>query len=239
MRDTLQILQEIKQSKKFYEGLNTSIEGCSCERCLVSRYRHIHDPELMDEGHIYWDYLKYCISKVVLDGLWLEFGVGRGATIDFIAENNNGKQITGFDSFEGLPEEWKLSDSLVYSKGKYSLSGTLPAVKNKNVKIEKGYFAETLSSFLFKNKQKAAFIHIDCDLYSSTLFVLNTLHNHNKLVAGTIILFDELYNYQYFEEHEFKAFKEFFSRTGLKYQWIAHTESPVVWNGNQAALIIE
>lgn len=238
LQHTLEILKEIKASKKFTEGFNNSIEGCKCERCLVSRYRHTSQPELIDITHSYWDYLKFCISQVSINGLWLEFGVGKGTTIDFIAERADGRTIVGFDSFEGLPEDWKMSDSLTYLKGHYALSGNIPTVKNKNVKLVKGYFHETLPEFLSKNDQACALVHIDCDLYSSTLYVLKTLHAYRKLVKGTVILFDEIYNYQYFENHEFKAFQEFFSTTDIHYTWIAHTSSPVVWNGNQAAIVI-
>src|SRR5687768_3647445 len=105
MRDTFQILQEIKNSKKFTEGFNTSLEGCRCDRCLVSRYRHTSEPENLDPTHSYWNYLRYCISQVKIEGLWLEFGVGMGSTFNFIAENNNLCKMTGFDSFDGLPED--------------------------------------------------------------------------------------------------------------------------------------
>lgn len=238
VQDTYQILQEIKQSQKFTEGFNASVDGCRCERCVVSRYRHTSDPELMDTTHSYWEYLAYCCSQVTLNGLWMEFGVGKGSTIDFIASHSFGRPVYGFDSFEGLPEEWKMSDSLTYAQGKYSLNGSLPHVKSKNVVFERGMFENTLPEFLKTTDLSCALVHMDCDLYSSTLFVLQTLHAHNKLVPGTLILFDELYNYQYFQNHEFKAFTEFFSTSGLSYRVIAHTESPVVWNGNQAAVEI-
>src|SRR5688500_2905006 len=112
--NTFQILKEIKQSRKFTEGFNTSVEGCRCERCVISRYRHTSDPDLMDTSHTYWEYLAYCMSQVTLNGLWLEFGVGKGSTIDFIAGHSFGRTVVGFDSFEGLPEDWKMSDSLTY-----------------------------------------------------------------------------------------------------------------------------
>jgi hypothetical protein len=238
MKDTFQILQEIKKSKKFTEGFNTSIEGCRCERCVVSRYRHTSEPERMDPSHSYWDYLKYCISQARIKGMWMEFGVGMGSTIEFISNNNISVNVIGFDSFEGLPEEWKMSDTLTYPKGRYSLNGTLPPVKSSNVEFITGYFSDTLPYFLQKQTEPCAFVHIDCDLYSSTMYVLQTLNKFDKLVSGTVILFDELYNYQYFQRHEFKAFKEFFEESGIEYSFIAHTESPVVWNGNQAAIMI-
>jgi hypothetical protein len=59
-----------------------------------------------------------------------------------------------------------------------------------------------------------------------------------RIVSRTVILFDEFYNYQYFEGDEFKAFRETFSKNRISYRWLAHTESAVDWNGNQAALVV-
>lgn len=238
-QDTYEILKQIKQSPKFTEGFNTSVDGCRCERCVISRYRHTSQPELMDTSHSYWEYMRFCLSAVSINGLWLEFGVGKGSTIDFIASNSHGRTVVGFDNFEGLPEDWKMSDALTYLQGHYSLNGTMPPVKSNNVVLVRGMFQDTLPDFMERNRQQcAAFVHIDCGLYGSTLYVLNTLHTYRKLVPGTVVLFDELYNYQYFHEHEFRAFSEFFTASGLRYSWLAHTESPVVWNGNQAAIVI-
>ncbi len=237
---TSEILKGLKASKKFTEGLNVSLEGCKCERCMVSKYRHTSEPNLIDWAHSYWQYLDFCISQVHLNGLWLEFGVGKGSTIDYIAGKASVQTLIGFDSFDGLPEDWKMSDTLTYLKGHYALNGTMPPVKSNNVRLVRGTFENTLPEFLERNNnQVCAFVHLDCDLYSSTLFVLNTLHAHAKLVKGTVLLFDDLYNYQYFDQHAFKAFHEFFTNSGLKYSWLAHTSSPVVWNGNQAAIVID
>ena len=40
------------------------------------------------------------------DGLFLEFGVYKGTSINFISSLIPDKKIYGFDSFGGLPEEW-------------------------------------------------------------------------------------------------------------------------------------
>src|SRR5690606_18486008 len=101
IHETAELLKGISKSRRFTEGFNTSVEGCRCERCVISRYRHTGDPELMDTSHSYWDYLAYCISRVEVNGLWLEFGVGKGTTIDFIAARADGRRVIGFDSFDG------------------------------------------------------------------------------------------------------------------------------------------
>jgi hypothetical protein len=51
------------------------------------------------------------------------------------------------------------------------------------------------------------------------------------MVPGTILLFDEYYNYPQYEDHEHKAFMEFVERRNLKYKFIAFNGQ-----GKQAAV---
>jgi len=55
------------------------------------------------------EHLAFAVSKVdpklLHDGLFAEFGVGGGYTINLIADHTKAK-VHGFDSFEGLPESW-------------------------------------------------------------------------------------------------------------------------------------
>lgn len=179
---------------------------------------------LADAGHK--SYLKKCTDSVVIDGLWLEFGVYRGRTICNISENTE-KIVYGFDSFEGLHEEWDKNNP----KGIYTLNGVIPegAIDGedsqspyrmkpwpKNVKLIKGFFEETLPKFLEENKEDIAFLHIDSDLYSSCKTILNLLNGRIK--ENTIIAFDEMIGYEKFREHEIKAFAEFLLETGFDYE---------------------
>jgi hypothetical protein len=52
-----------------------------------------------------------------------------------------------------------------------------------------------------------ALLHIDCDLYSSTKTIFELLSD--RIVPGTVIVFDELVNYPAFKKHEVLAFYEF------------------------------
>lgn len=58
------------------------------------------------------------------------------------------------------------------------------------------------------------------------------------ILSGTVILFDEFYNYQNYQDYEYRAFLDFIKITKLPYKWIAHTDSFVDWNGNQGALVV-
>jgi hypothetical protein len=141
------------------------------------------------------------------DGLILEFGVFSGTTVNRIATVTN-KTVYGFDSFEGLPEDW------VGGMNKGYFKCDLPKV-NDNVELVIGWFNETLEGFLEKHDEKIAFCHVDCDLYSSSKYILDTLKD--RFQSGTNILFDELANYGGYENHEYKAFIEFLSDENNEY----------------------
>src|ERR1019366_9352955 len=74
-------------------------------------------------------------------GLYLEFGVYSGLTINHIAKQVE-QTVYGFDSFAGLPERWR--DSLGAGHFKVQL---LPKVM-PNVTLVKGWFDQTLPEFL-------------------------------------------------------------------------------------------
>jgi len=155
--------------------------------------------------------LEYALEQISdSSGLYLEFGVHRGVSINHIANHVKPKIVYGFDSFEGLPEDWERGSS-VYKKGHFDLEGSLPDVVN-NVELIKGFFENTLEPWVKHHNKNISFLHIDCDLYSATRFVLKTL---NHLISpGTIIVFDELCDwkesgiYPAWEEGEWKALNE-------------------------------
>lgn len=149
-------------------------------------------------------------------GLFLEFGVYSGKTINTIAEAVPDQLVYGFDSFEGLPEVWRTG----YEKGTFQ-TDTLPEIK-KNVVLVKGWFDEKLPAFLKKHLEPCAFIHIDCDLYSSTKTVLSLLKD--RIVEGTVIVFDEYFNYPGWQEGEYRAFQEFIEENHLNYEYLAYVE---------------
>jgi hypothetical protein len=157
--------------------------------------------------------------------LWLEFGVASGKTINYISNFTN-DIVYGFDSFEGLPEKWR--DTC--DKGAFSMHGNLPNV-NKNVKLIKGLFQDTLSEFLNIHNQPISFIHMDADLYSSTKFVLDAIKT--RLDKDCIIIFDEMVNYPGFDGDtgELKAFYEFINENKVDYEWIGMNGVPFGMEG--------
>lgn len=161
-------------------------------------------------------YYNYVLDKVAgKDGLYLEFGVYKGGSINYISNRIGDNIIYGFDSFEGLPEGWLPG----YSQGKFDEKGMMPQV-NKNVILVKGWFNETLPEFIKGHREEqCAFINIDCDLYSSAKCVLSLLSDH--IGKGTIICFDELAGQIGWQDDEYKALMEFMEETGKKFRYIA------------------
>ncbi len=150
------------------------------------------------------------------DGLFLEFGVRKGDSINRLAGMRPEVQFYGFDSFYGLPEAW----GAMGKAGVMSVQGRVPHVR-PNVSIVKGLFEDTLPAFLAQHPGKSvSFVNIDCDLYSSTRTVLR--HLAPRMRAGTVIVFDELYNYPGWQECEYKAFMEFVAENGVAFDYIGY-----------------
>ncbi len=164
---------------------------------------------------------------VSVDGMYLEFGVRSGTSINFIAAYNQTKTIYGFDSFEGLPEAW----NFYAQAGTFSLGGVMPKC-NANVQLIKGWFDKTLPEFLKQHSEKCAFVHIDSDIYSSAKTVFNELGD--RIVPGTVIEFDEYFDRPNWQNGEFKAFHEFRDERELGYEYIGYCN-----NGPQCAVKIK
>ena len=154
------------------------------------------------------------------DGLWLEFGVFRGRSINFLSHYC--KKIYGFDSFEGLSEDWSGNG---HRKGSFNLGGKPPSVK-KNVELIVGYFESTLDSFLCKNKDsRIALVHLDCDTYESTSYVLEKIKNYTN--NGTVIIFDDYFGAPGFEMGQLRALDEYLSKYSLPCKYLAYSRQSI------------
>jgi len=156
-------------------------------------------------------------GSLLSEGMIMEFGVFSGNSIRLIANRYPTRTIHGFDSFIGLPEKWTRGDTNYFSAGTFKLD-ELPSVPS-NVHLHKGWFNETIEEFLQSHVMKnIALLHVDCDLFSSTQTVLTLLTPYIK--SGTYILFDELFNYPGYEEHELLALWIFLKKNHLKIEII-------------------
>lgn len=135
--------------------------------------------------------------------LIMEFGVYTGTSLKMISQVHPDATILGFDCFHGLPETWRSG----YSEGSFNLAGHIPDMPDNTI-IVKGYFENTLPRVKnLINDKKIDMMHIDCDIYSSTKCVFDTFAENIK--DGTILVFDELFNYPGYMDHELKALYEF------------------------------
>lgn len=142
---------------------------------------------------------------------YLEFGVSKGHSFQWWRKRMPDKdsRFYGFDTFTGLPEAWG-----PYKKGDMSSGNHFPDVEGDDrcVFIQ-GLFQQTLPGFLRERKfDRKIVVHIDADLYSSTLYVLTTLHPYLK--KGDILLFDE-FNVPV---HEFKAWCDYTESYYVRYE---------------------
>lgn len=151
-------------------------------------------------------------------GLVCEFGVGSGRSLRMTQELLPlDVNIHGFDTFTGLPQAWGNEP-----KGAYSTGGTIPNVEG-NVFFHQGLFSDTIGPFLESEEAGkdtvAAYLNVDCDLYSSTLDILEGVAQ--RIVPGTILIFDEYICHPSWRQDEFRAWRECCKRFGWKYEYLA------------------
>lgn len=159
---------------------------------------------------------RHALRTVNVDGLFLEFGVFRGYSINFFAVQLPRIPFHGFDSFRGLREDW-LGTNM--PAGTFDLGGTLPRVA-RNVTLHKGQFSETLPRFLAEQPGKLAFVHLDADTEESTSFVLESLAT--RLVPGSVVVFDEYHSHPLWKSQgELTAWKRLCKMHAISYRYVA------------------
>jgi len=140
-----------------------------------------------------------------------EFGVFRGeslfAWLNRISHSDS--RFVGFDTFTGLPERWRATEL----EGAFNVHGKIPETNDPRCSFQVGLFQETLLAFASRHDfSRRLVIHLDADLYSSTLFVLTTLASHFK--SGDIIFFDNFIC----SVDEFRAFEHYVQAFRVKYE---------------------
>ena len=133
---------------------------------------------------------------------YLEFGVFKGDSIRMWIDLNKSQKsrFYGFDTFTGLPENWFKG----FDKNSFSVEGEIPKIEDNRVSFIRGLFQDTLPNFLKSYERKNRLVvHIDADLYSSSLFVLVSMRH--VFQTGDIIIFDDFLD----PMGEFKAFQDY------------------------------
>ena len=183
------------------------------------------------------DPLRYCLQNNMIQdsGLWAEFGVWKGQTLDLISQYTQ-NDIYGFDTFSGVEVEWG-GNIVVNDMKHFDIGGTPPVsvvpvdpllrngknigkekMFNSNVNFVCGLFEDTLPIFIKKHRENISFMHIDCDVYESTKTIFDNCKDF--ISSGCVIVFDEFVNYPGYEMHEIKAFSEFICENKINFEWI-------------------
>lgn len=152
----------------------------------------------------------------------LEFGVWKGASLKYFADIDPNMTLYGFDSFKGLSEDW---EGFSLPRGTFNLEGHPDTSFPKNVQLVIGEFQDTLPSFIRSLTTSISVIHIDCDTYSSTLFVLEQIFP--MLSPKTLIIFDDFFGYPGWRKHGYRALQEFTIRYSLKITYLAYSNRQI------------
>jgi len=181
---------------------------------------HLEGALLFPTREQVWD---FALSKARVEGLYGEFGVFEGHSINHMAHTLQARHITiyGFDSFEGLKEDWR---GTWYAQGAFDVGGRLPKVL-PNVTLVKGWFDETVPKFLTEHPdQPFSFIHIDSDTFEAASLVLALLKD--RIVKGTVLVFDEYLGFPNWKNGEFAAWRDFVAAQGIEYCYLAFSNTP-------------
>jgi Methyltransferase domain len=158
--------------------------------------------------------LRYGLEIAPHGGMALEFGVFQGRSLRIIAAARPEGDVHGFDSFAGLPEDYRSH----VRTGAFAVDQP-PDVPGAELVV--GWFDDTLPGFLAEHEGPVSFLHVDGDLYSSARTVLDLCGP--RLVAGSIVIFDEYFNFPGWEQHEHRAWEEYVERTGTTFTYEAYT----------------
>ena len=181
------------------------------------------------------------------EGDFYEFGVYKGDGIRAFRHWFGPEQkIWGFDSFAGLPpdslDRFHISN---FKPGDFAFSNLNQILKlfprdeekkklyPNNTELIHGYYNESLTAGLARERgmRPARFVHIDCDLYSSTADALEWMYTSGLLQVGTLLLYDDWWNIPCskgaapslspLDTGEGRAHAEFAKRYGLRFTCVA------------------
>lgn len=173
-------------------------------------------------------------------GDYLEFGVARGTSMISAAKiarrspTFDSMRFHAFDSFEGLPDsegDFAKGD-MAYTEELFRAFLSKAGVPLDKITVTKGFFDQSLSPRAAVEKSiqqgRAHIIHIDCDLYRSTVPVLRFIGP--LLGPGSVIIFDDWFSFENesrpWEHGEQRAFSEWSARRrfeplAITYPWNA------------------
>lgn len=169
----------------------------------------------------------------MIPGDIVEFGVWTGRSLALLATahardaKGMTRRLVGFDSFLGLPESAEVHAR--WRPGWCTSSGPHPLVPHgapvtpqitrqlfaacglPAPELEIGPFDETIGRVVPSKYPEIAIVHIDCDIYESTILALDGIAP--ALQDGAILLFDDWFHFKGNPARgEARAFHEFLSK---------------------------
>jgi hypothetical protein len=161
----------------------------------------------------------------------LDLGVWLGWSTR-LTSDASGRPVFGFDTFEGLVEDWQIDDQILIKQGTFSLAEPiaerfmrdtgvaldegLPAALGRRVQFVRGSTYDTLTPFLAERPgAPIRLFHMDLDTYESCLHALETCKE--RFIEGSILVFDEYL----VTNGEMRAFFEFQNRYELEWRYRA------------------
>ena len=217
---------------------HTLSEETAKVRDLMQRFR---EEALMEAAY-------YCYGGAVAGDI-VEFGTMTGATARAIAVamcaveqqyDLPAKRLFLFDSFVGLPEpdaapdaasphvqlgHWAAGGCKGLTKAELN-SQMLTVLPDHRFELVEGWYMNTVPQI--PKDQKFAMVHIDCDLYSSTMDALQPLFERGQISSGATICFDDwMCNQANPEFGEQRAFSELSVQFDIEFsQWGSYS-----WSG--------
>lgn len=155
------------------------------------------------------DLLLAILPMVPPDGDLAEFGVFTGAVTRFVRPRFTDRTYHAFDSFRGVPEAM----SLAIAKHSFDLEGVIPDLP-PNTTIHAGWFEQTVPAWHARHSAPIAFAYIDCDIYDSVRTVLDGIAD--RVRPGSILAFDDWYNFPNWQAHSLRAAQEFQEKYGIR-----------------------
>jgi hypothetical protein len=188
---------ELKKDKKKESLLEKKLKEQVAQETFDCFNEHFRTSLLMTSGK---KIQEYAIETALLNDknkefFYLEFGVYTGGTANYFSKFVN--KYYGFDSFEGLSEDWVGKGA---RKGTFNLNKKIPKL-NSNVEPIVGWVEDTLEVFLKEHNPKINFVHMDLDVYGPTKFTLEKIKPY--LLKNSVIIFDNMLNYTGWKDGEY------------------------------------
>ena len=177
----------------------------------------------------------FCFHNQPINGWYFEFGSHTGRTMRLAWDAFHvlyDWKYAAFDSFEGLPELEEIDRMPIWRKGalKTSEEQFIRTVVKHGMPREKlvtvkGFYEESLNQTTKQRflPERAAVVYVDCDLYRSTIPVLEFAKDFFQ--KGTVLVFDDWFCFHGDPQRGQRlAFSEFCEQyPSLRFERFVHT----------------